>query len=190
MARVKIEPSGKVLIAVVVVGALLLLFLRVRASINKRASEAPSHQSSSIMKPPPMLATQSGMPGKPVKEKEAVSPEPNSEPVKIFFDFNRANINKNVYCIFDKIDEMVNRTGLQNIRIMVEGNADSIGPSWYNVNLSRTRAAHIADSLSRRLGIPLKDIELVANGSARPAASNKTSKGRAENRRSEVHIFR
>lgn len=177
------------LVAVLIVGALLLLFLRVRASINKRSVPPNSFPTSSIGVPSTSVP-HTEMPQKAVKEEAPESPEPNMEPVKIFFDFNRSNINKNVYCIFDKIGEMASHAGRQNIRIMVEGNADSIGPSWYNINLSRMRAARIADSLSNRLGIPLKNIGLVANGSARPVASNKTPEGRAENRRSEVHIFR
>jgi len=189
MARVKIEPGGKVLVAVLIVGALLFLFLKVRASINKRTVPPPSFPTSSIGVPSTRVP-QNEVAKKSVKEETTMPPESNSEPIKIFFDFNRANVNKNVYCIFDKIDEIATRAGKQNIRIMVEGNADSIGPSWYNVDLSKIRAERVADSLSRRLGIPLRNIELVANGSIRPAASNKTSQGRAENRRTEVHVFR
>jgi outer membrane protein OmpA-like peptidoglycan-associated protein len=188
MARVKVEPGGKVLVAVLIVSALLLFFLRVRASMNGEnpsgkvpqltPTEAPS---TGISKP---KASQ-----KPAKEKAAPAPGSSMKSIKIFFDFNRAGINKNVYCIFDRIGEAVHNMGRQDYRIMIEGNADSIGPSWYNVELSRMRAVRVADSLSRRLGIPVKQIEVVANGSVKPLASNKTSEGRAENRRTEVHIY-
>jgi len=182
-----------VLVAVFVVGALLLLFLRVRASINdSNISVKPPRPSSEETQPAHISENQIKL--KPEEEKATTPPEsnlpiPSGEPIKIFFDFNRASINKNVYCILDRISEKVRRIGGQNFRIMVEGNADSIGPSWYNLGLSRVRAAHVADSLCSRLGIPLKNIELVANGSTKPAASNETREGRAENRRTEVHIF-
>lgn len=173
------------LVAVLILSALLLLFLRVMASMNKEVS-----------KPPPLSVQKqsSRIPEKevtrmPAEEKPITPPESSVKAVRIFFDFNRASINKNVYCIFDRIDEVVSRLGQENFRIVIEGNADSIGPSWYNFNLSKMRAARVADSLSKRLGIAMSNIELVANGSTKPAASNGTREGRAENRRTEVHIY-
>jgi OOP family OmpA-OmpF porin len=189
MARVKVEPGGRVLIAALVVGALLALFLRVRASVNKPSAPPSSFPTTSVGVPTASVP-QKEKAKEPAKNEAEATRLSNSEPVKIYFDFNRANIDKNVYCIFDKIDEMIRSTGSQNIKLMIEGNADSVGPPWYNVDLSRIRAERVADSLSVRLGIPKRNIEIVANGSAKPAASNKTSDGRAENRRSEVHIFR
>ena len=177
------------LIAVLVVGALLALFLRVRASVNKPTAPPSSFPTTSAGALPASVP-QREKAKEPAKNEAEAARLSNSEPIEIYFDFNRANIDKNVYCIFDKIDEMVRSDGSQNIKIMIEGNADSIGPSWYNVGLSRIRAERVADSLSVRLGIPKRNIEIVANGSAKPAASNRTSDGRAENRRSEVHIFR
>jgi len=195
MARVKVEPGGRALVAILIVGALLLLFIRVRASINKSSiSVQPPHQSPARVQIQQTQTPENRIAPKPKEEESTAPPEanlpvPSGEPIRIFFDFNRSNINKNVYCIFDRISEKVRRIGGQNFRIMVEGNADSIGPSWYNVDLSRTRAVRVADSLSRRLGIPLRNIQLVANGSTKPATSNGTREGRAENRRTEVHIF-
>lgn len=173
------------LVAVLILSALLLLFLRVMASMNKGASKPPlaavQNQSSGISE---KEGTQ-----KAAEEQTITPPESNLKEVRIFFDFNRAGINRNVYCIFDKIDEVVSRLGRQNLRIVIEGNADSVGPSWYNFSLSKMRAARVADSLSKRLGVALNNIELVANGSTKPAASNDTREGRAENRRTEVHIY-
>ena len=183
MARVKVEPAGKVLIAVVIIGALLLLFLKVIASSHKNNVTVESPQPSVVTKP-------SNVAENKVTQKPAeVTPPESNKPIKIFFDFDRASINKNVYCIFDRIDETVQRIGRQHLRIVIEGNADSIGPSRYNFSLSKMRAVRVADSLSKRLRIPLNTIELVANGSTRPVSSNETREGRAENRRTEVHIY-
>ncbi len=187
MARVKIEAGGKVLVTALIIGALLLLFIRVRASVNtgkvsvKPSQPAVEKQAERISDNKPAQ--------KHTEEKSITPPESSPGAIKVFFDFNRAQINKNVYCIFDRIDEAVRHVGRQNLRIVVEGNADSIGSSWYNVSLSRMRAARVADSLSKRLGIPLNNIELVANGSTKPVASNETRDGRAENRRTEVYIY-
>jgi flagellar motor protein MotB len=51
------------------------------------------------------------------------------------------------------------------------------------------RAARVADSLPKCLEIPLNGIEVVANGSTKPFASNRTLDGRAENRRTEVLLY-
>ncbi len=76
-----------------------------------------------------------------------------------------------------------------NHRIVVEGNADSIAPSWYSIHLLRMRAARVADLLSKCLEIPPDGIDVVADGSTKPFASNKTLDGRAENRRTEVLLY-
>ncbi len=206
MARVKIELGGKVVIAVVILGVVLLVFLRIMAATGTKSRVLTGN-------PSPTEGSQSGVvrstaPGQTkseaIKSKEpqpaatperkthapsSVESETSGGPIKIFFEFNRAGINKNVYCIFDRIENVIQQQGSHRLRIVIEGNADSIGPKWYNVDLSRRRAARVADSLSRRLGIPVKSIELVANGSSKPITSNRTRDGRAENRRSEVYIY-
>lgn len=173
------------LVAVLILSALLLLFLRVMASVNKEVGKSPI---ASVQKRSSGISEKE-VTQKPAEEKPITPPESNVRAVRIFFDFNRASINKNVYCIFDKIGEVVSRLGRPSVRIVIEGNADSIGPSWYNFSLSKMRAARVADSLSKRLGIALNNIELVANGSTKPAVSNGTREGRAENRRTEIHIY-
>lgn len=192
------------LVAVFILGALLLLFLKVRASVNKRNIEAP--EPTVMIQTPPQAIAESSQSGEMKMSDTTAVQTANppagisaptvtqlpliveKKPVKIFFGFNRSAIDRNVYCIFDLIDERVNKLAGGKFRIMVEGNADSIGPSWYNQNLSRVRAERVADSLSRRLGISLDEIEIVANGSARPTSSNATPQGRADNRRTEVRI--
>jgi len=165
-----------VLVAILVVSALLLLFIRVRASINNGKASVPAPKPSSLVVESKGGNKESHVTTESEEKKSTTIPETSlppstTQPIKIFFDFNRSNINKNVYCIFDKIDGIVSRAGQKNLRVMIEGNADSIGSPSYNVTLSRMRAVRVADSLSRRL------------------ASNETREGRAENRRTEVHIF-
>jgi len=196
MARVRIEPGGKVLIAAVILCVLLLLFLKIKAGVRVETQRPP--EPAAVSAPPKPTDVQTENEIKPqqeiTKNKDQAAESPaysyaNGNPVKIFFDFNRSNINKNVYCIFDRIEEAVRANGAREIRIVVQGNADSIGPQRYNFKLSRIRAAHVADSLSKRLRIPLKNIKLVANGSTKPVSSNATRAGRAENRRTEVVIY-
>lgn len=198
MARVKIEPGGVAVFAVVILGALLLLFFELKPV----ATEKPAAESA-----PPHSVTESAPPPQPSKEKKQMAPAVaekemapqrrlatqqagGNSPVRIFFGFNHAGINKNVYCIFDRIENLVRQNGSGAVRIVVEGNTDSIGPSGYNLELSRRRAARVADSLSLRLGIPVSSIKLVANGSTKPISSNGTSDGRANNRRTDIIIYR
>lgn len=201
MARVKIERGGKLAIAVVVLGALLFLFFEFKPRASKKSPPAVPVEETTA-RPQPSQAPPKQEESKPVSEGVAQKPrEPESQqamsgriapksPVRIYFAFNKAGINKNVYCIFDRIESIVRRDGAQNLRIVVEGNADSIGPAWYNVELSRRRAARVVDSLSRRLGIQMSSITLVANGSSKPIASNSTPEGRADNRRTDIIIYR
>ncbi|MCL4539077.1 MAG: OmpA family protein [Bacteroidetes bacterium] len=192
MARVKIEPGGKVLIALIILSALLFLFFTVIMSKGGRAP-VPARSATEVAESAKAVPEQpSPAPVQQTAEEEAPEPavrQGYAGPAKIFFSFNHARINKNVYCIFDRIQNAVRRESGQGLRIVVEGNADSIGPKWYNVQLSRMRAERVADSLSRRLGIPRSDIEIVANGFSKPIAPNSTPAGRAENRRTEVYIY-
>ncbi len=197
MARVKIEPGGVAVFAVVILGALLLLFFELKPAATKK----PAGESA-----PPNSVTESAQPPQPREEKKRIAPAAAEEemapqrqlamqqaggnsPVRIFFGFNHAGINKNVYCIFDRIENLVRQKGSGGVRIVVEGNTDSIGPSGYNLELSKRRAARVADSLSKRLGIPVNRIKLVANGSTKPISSNATRDGRANNRRTDIIIY-
>lgn len=199
MARVKIQPGGKVLIGLVVLGALLFLFFEFKPAAKKSRNIVPSRlpsvattapateKSEGAGNPPEVVAAK---PATPMTRGQSAGVGLPDSPVRIYFAFNRSHINKNVYCIFDRIQSVVRQRGAGGIHIVVEGNADSIGAPWYNVKLSRQRAARVADSLSARLGVPLNDITLVANGSTKPIASNRTAAGRADNRRTDVIIYR
>ncbi len=195
MARVKIQPGGKVLIAVVVFGALLFLFFEFKPAGNTAKPEMTTAPAAASRESVKDTAGSTGVqPASAVPVQPAVN-YANAQgaantPIRIYFGFNRIHINKNVYCIFDRIQSLVGSEGPDGVRIVVEGNADSIGTSWYNVKLSRRRAGRVADSLSKRLGIPISHITLIANGSSKPIASNSTAAGRADNRRTDVLIYR
>ncbi len=199
MARVKIQPGGKVLIGLVVLGALLFLFFEFKPAANKPHYNVPP-KLPSVSTPVPATEKSEGAgtnpeivtakSASPVSRAQSPGAGSGNSPVRIYFAFNVSHVNKNVYCIFDRIQSLVTQRGAGGIHIVVEGNADSIGAPWYNVELSRRRAARVADSLSARLGVPLNEITLVANGSSKPIASNSTAAGRADNRRTDVIIYR
>ncbi len=199
MARVKIQPGGKVLIGLVVLGALLFLFFEFKPAAKKPHYNVPSKLPSVSASAPATEKNEgagtrsevvAAKPVAPVSRAQSSEAGLRNSPVRIYFAFNKSHVNKNVYCIFDRIQSLLRRRGAGGIHIVVEGNADSIGAPWYNVKLSRQRAAHVADSLSARLGVPLNEITLVANGSSKPIAPNTTAAGRADNRRTDVIIYR
>jgi NitT/TauT family transport system substrate-binding protein len=69
--------------------------------------------------------------------------------------------------------------------IRVEGNTDSVGFEANNRRLSDLRAQMIAQYLVSR-GIDRGRIVAKGNGSSRPLASNKSTEGRARNRRTDI----
>jgi outer membrane protein OmpA-like peptidoglycan-associated protein len=184
MARIRIEPGGKILIAVIVVAAVLLIYWKLKPSLPLPvATNHPMNGHPSQVRKESNVDT-----SKTYTRQTEIQEAPNA-PVRIYFDFNRSEINKNVYCIFDKIEKAVKEKELNSVEIIVEGNADSTGPQWYNLILSKRRAERVADSLSRRLKLPRNKIKIVANGSSKPISSNLTRSGRADNRRVEVLVY-
>jgi NitT/TauT family transport system substrate-binding protein len=69
--------------------------------------------------------------------------------------------------------------------IRVEGNTDDIGDESWNQSLSERRAASIVEYLTSR-GVDKRRIVARGNGSLKPVATNRTTEGRARNRRTDV----
>jgi outer membrane protein OmpA-like peptidoglycan-associated protein len=72
-------------------------------------------------------------------------------------------------------------------RIKVSGFTDSTGSVAHNEELSLRRARSVRDVLHDR-GVKIEQILVEGMGPERPIASNKTSAGRSQNRRVEIHI--
>jgi outer membrane protein OmpA-like peptidoglycan-associated protein len=79
--------------------------------------------------------------------------------------------------------------GLQRFVIEVQGFTDKTGPATYNEALSQARAEEVARYLANEHKIPVRSISMLGSGYAQPVADDKTSKGRAQNRRVEVRLF-
>ncbi|HHL19325.1 MAG TPA: OmpA family protein, partial [Thiothrix sp.] len=72
-------------------------------------------------------------------------------------------------------------------QILIEGHTDNIGSSRTNYYLSQQRARSVANYLVSK-GINQGLINVVGYGEDRPIASNKTSMGRAKNRRVKIVV--
>jgi outer membrane protein OmpA-like peptidoglycan-associated protein len=73
----------------------------------------------------------------------------------------------------------------RSMYIRVEGNTDNVGGSQRNVDLSEKRAQAVVEYLVSR-GIDRSRVVAKGNGDGKPLATNKTSDGRAANRRTDV----
>jgi outer membrane protein OmpA-like peptidoglycan-associated protein len=65
----------------------------------------------------------------------------------------------------------------------IQGHTDDTGGARYNDDLGQRRADAVRRYLSRQDAIPLNRMSTISYGDTLPVASNKTKKGRAENRR-------
>jgi OOP family OmpA-OmpF porin len=83
-----------------------------------------------------------------------------------------------------------NAQALKGYLIQVKGYTDSTGPVALNQELSIRRAQSVIAFLEERGSIPLTHVLTPGGmGESGPAASNKTSSGRSENRRVEVKVL-
>ena len=72
-------------------------------------------------------------------------------------------------------------------KIIIEGHADSTGNDQINIPLSELRASQVLDYLIRA-GISPDRLSIVGYGSSQPLGDNRTSEGRAENRRVDFTV--
>lgn len=103
----------------------------------------------------------------------------------IYFASNKSRLTKqqrrklDEIILFAKID-----TGM---KIHLKGNADGRGRRIYNKKLSSRRAGAVEKYLISK-GVPEVQISQIALGESRPAASNRSQRGRKNNRRVDVVI--
>ena len=73
--------------------------------------------------------------------------------------------------------------------IALEGSTDSVGPADYNYELSQRRANSVIQYLATKYNVPAHKIYVIGLGKDKPVESNKTSAGRADNRRVDVRLM-
>jgi len=105
----------------------------------------------------------------------------------VHFGFNKDNLTKNAK---EALDQLAN--DIKNAKgyiITVEGGTDSVGPADYNYDLSQRRADAVIQYLASEHNVPAHKIYLIGLGKDKPVDSNKTSEGRAKNRRVDVRLM-
>ncbi len=73
------------------------------------------------------------------------------------------------------------------MRVSIEGHTDSVGGEATNMKLSQRRAEAVRDYLVAK-GISPDRLQATGYGPTKPVASNKTAKGKAQNRRTEFKV--
>ena len=120
-------------------------------------------------------------------------PKPAATPVSqkvtfaadAFFDFNKSVLKPEAKA---KLDDLVGKLkGISLEVIIAVGHTDAIGSDAYNQKLSVRRAESVKAYLVTK-GIEPNRIYTEGKGKKQPVADNKTSEGRAKNRRVEIEV--
>jgi len=101
------------------------------------------------------------------------------------FAFDSSRLTPEGEAILDEATSTMNQHG--DIRVRIEGHTDSVGSDDYNLRLGQRRADAAERYLVSR-GIDATRLSTVSFGESKPAASNDTAEGRAENRRVELIV--
>ncbi len=102
------------------------------------------------------------------------------------FNTGKATIVETSFPYLDRLATLLNQK--QNESLSLKGYTDNVGAKAANLQLSIDRAQAVKDYLVSK-GVSSDRITAKGYGQARPIASNKTSRGRAKNRRVEFSLF-
>jgi len=101
----------------------------------------------------------------------------------VTFDTGKSNIKPVSFPILDEVVAIMKKN--PGLNVEVQGHTDNIGAEKYNQKLSENRARSVMEYLVKE-GVEQRRLSFVGYGFSKPAASNATAKGRAQNRRVEL----
>jgi OOP family OmpA-OmpF porin len=104
----------------------------------------------------------------------------------IMFGFDKADMEEQGLQELDEIGMFLQKK--PEAFIVIEGYADDVGDSEYNMQLSRRRAESAADYLMQKYNVDPSRMVVNWYGSTNPVAGNDTIEGRAQNRRVEIAV--
>lgn len=108
-------------------------------------------------------------------------------PNQITFGFDQSNVQSAFYPVLDNVSGVLNQYPSTFIDIV--GHTDSVGSDSYNLKLSQQRAASVRRYLMGQ-GVDGDRMISEGYGEERPIEDNRTSEGRAANRRVEFLIIK
>ena len=120
-----------------------------------------------------------------------VAPKPVATTEKVtfaadaFFDFDKSVLKPEGKA---KLDDLVSKMGGINLEVIIAvGHTDSVGSDAYNQKLSVRRSEAVKAYLVGK-GVEKNRVYTEGKGEKQPVADNKTSEGRAKNRRVEIEV--
>ena len=105
----------------------------------------------------------------------------------ILFDSGKSTFQQGTYTVLQSITAILKE--YPNSKFQIEGHCDSDGSNELNQTLSENRAAAVKNYLIEN-GIASERLRSTGFGETKPIASNKTAKGKAENRRVEISLIK
>jgi OOP family OmpA-OmpF porin len=103
------------------------------------------------------------------------------------FGFDKDNLTPKAKEALDQLAGSISST--KGYIIALEGGTDSVGPADYNYDLSQRRANSVIQYLASKYNVPAHKIYVIGLGKDKPVETNKTSTGRADNRRVDVRLM-
>ena len=102
-----------------------------------------------------------------------------------FFDFDKSVLKPEGKA---KLDDLVGKVKDINLEVIIAvGHTDSVGGDAYNQALSVRRSEAVKAYLTSK-GVEKNRVYTEGKGEKQPVADNKTSEGRAKNRRVEIEV--
>ncbi len=138
---------------------------------------APAPAPAPVVVPPPVVAPVV-VPAAPVSEKVTFAAD-------AFFDFDKSVLKPEAKA---KLDDLVSKTSAVALEVIIAvGHTDSVGTDGYNQKLSVERSEAVKAYLVGK-GIEKNRVYTEGKGEKQPVADNKTTEGRAKNRRVEIEV--
>ena len=112
--------------------------------------------------------------------------EKGRQTLDVEFDSDKSTIKKGYYKDINDLAGVMKQ--YPDLNVVIEGYTDSVGNSAYNKKLSQGRADAVKKYIVEEAGINAHRIKAQGFGKDKPIASNKTKKGRQQNRRVEAAV--
>ncbi len=135
--------------------------------------------------PPPPAAPPAPAPAPAPVVVPAATSEKVTFAADAFFDFDKSVLKPEGKA---KLDDLVSKMGGINLEVIIAvGHTDAIGSDTYNQKLSVRRSEAVKGYLVSK-GVEKNRVYTEGKGEKQPVADNKTSEGRAKNRRVEIEV--